>query len=86
MAKRLARVAAVDAVVASAEALVQLGAGGAISPDAPRALLERNAADPLLAATALRLAERVGDRDVARRARQVLTALGRAPSAGAGVD
>jgi len=86
LAKRLAGIAPSDPVVGSAAALVQLAVGAPIPPDAPRALLARNAADPLLAATALRLAERVGDRDVARRARQTLSALGRTPPPGAGVD
>ena len=84
LAKRLAVVGAGDDLVAVASALEQLAAGATVPPDAPRALLARNPADPLLAATALRLAERVGDRDVARRARETLTALGRKP--GADVD
>ena len=84
LAKALAVVGAGDDLVAVASALVQLAAGAEVPPDAPRALLARNPADPLLAATALRLAERVGDRDVARRARETLTALGRKP--GADVD
>ena len=57
-------------------ALVQLASGAPIAPGAPRALLARNPADPLLAAIALRLAEKVGDGDVARRARETLTAVG----------
>lgn len=65
-----------DPVVAAAAALVAMASNGALSPDTPGALLARNAADPLLAAVALRLAERVGDRDVAGRARKTLTALG----------
>jgi hypothetical protein len=65
-----------DAVVAAAAALVALGSDVPLSPDAPRALLERNAADPLLAAVALKLAERVGDREVAGRARKTLIAFG----------
>jgi hypothetical protein len=84
LAKRLAVVGAGDEVVAVASALEQLAAGATVPPDSPRALLARNPADPLLAATALRLAERVGDRDVARRARETLMALGRKP--GADVD
>jgi hypothetical protein len=86
LARRLAGIAPSDPVVGAAAALLQLAVGAPIPPDAPRALLARNAADPLLAATALRLAERVGDRDVARRARQTLTALGRTPPPGAGLD
>lgn len=84
LAKRLAVVGAGDDLVAVASALVQLAAGATVPPEAPRTLLARNPADPLLAATALRLAERVGDQDVARRARETLTALGRKP--GADVD
>ncbi|HEX8796858.1 MAG TPA: hypothetical protein VF765_38165 [Polyangiaceae bacterium] len=84
LAKRLAVVGAGDDLVAVAAALEELAAGATIPPEAPRDLLARNPADPLLAATALRLAERVGDQDVARRARETLTALGRKP--GADVD
>lgn len=84
LAKRLAVVGAGDDLVAVASALEELAAGATIPPGAPRALLARNPADPLLAATALRLAERAGDQDVARRARETLTAL--RPNAGTGVD
>lgn len=73
----LRAVAPADPVVNAASALLQLASGAPISPDAPRELLARNPADPLLAATALRLAERIGDTDVARRARETLTALGK---------
>jgi hypothetical protein len=73
---RLARAAATDPVVAAAAAFAQLGTDAPIDPDAPRSLLARNPGDPLLAATALRLAEKIGDSDVARRARATLTALG----------
>jgi hypothetical protein len=65
-----------DPIVAASSALVDLAAGGAIAAGAPRALLSRDPADPLLAATALRLAEKTGDADVERRARAVLAALG----------
>jgi hypothetical protein len=75
---RLRAGSAPDPVVAAASAIAQLAAGGPISPDAPRALLARNPADPLLAAVALRLAEKTGDADVARRARATLSALGAA--------
>jgi Tfp pilus assembly protein PilF len=70
-----------DPVVAAAAALVSLASGAPITPEAPAALLARNAADPLLASIALRLAERVGDHDVAGRARRTLTALGGAAPA-----
>jgi hypothetical protein len=76
LADRLHRVSATDPVVAAAAALVLLAEGARIAPDAPRALLARNPADPLLAAAALLLAERVGDADVARRARAALSVLG----------
>lgn len=76
LAARLDDSAASDPVVASASALMLVAAGGARAAGAARALLARDAGDPLLVATALRVAERAGDRDVARRARDVLTALG----------
>jgi hypothetical protein len=74
---RLAPARASDPVVAAAASLARLAPGAPpLEADAPRMLLARDPTDPLLAATALRLAERVGDRDVARRARAALTALG----------
>ncbi len=80
LGNRLASVAAIDPVVAAASALVQLATGSPIDPAAARALLARDPGDPLLAATALRLAKRTGDADMANRARAALTALGgRAP-------
>jgi hypothetical protein len=79
LAERLHGVAATDLVVAAADALVQLAAGSTVDPAAPRALLARDPADPLLAAVALRLAEKCGDTDVARRARESLTALRGSP-------
>jgi hypothetical protein len=72
----LRSVAGSDPVVAAAVAIAQLAGGAHIPPDAPGALLARNPADPLLAAVALRLAERVGDAEVARRARAALTVVG----------
>ncbi len=65
-----------DPIVAAAAALVGLATGAPIAAEAPAALLARNPADPLLASIALRMAERVGDRDVAGRAQRTLTALG----------
>ena len=73
---RLAGVTASDPVVAAASALMLLAAGSPIDPAAARALLLRDPADALLAATALRLAKKTGDSDSASRARAVLTALG----------
>jgi hypothetical protein len=64
-----------DPIVAAASALMDLAAGTATTATA-RGLLARDAGDPLLVAAALRIAEKVGDHDVARRAREVLTALG----------
>jgi hypothetical protein len=74
---RLAGVASTDAVVAAAAALVQLGAGAPIDAGAARALMTLDPTDPLLAATALQLATRVGDADAATKARATLTAFGR---------
>ena len=73
---RLAGVTASDPVVAAASALMLLATGLPIDPAAAKALLLRDPADALLAATALRLAKKTGDSDSARRARAVLTALG----------
>lgn len=72
--RRLAPVASLDPIVAAGTALAVLASGAPIAPDAPVQMLARNPADPLLAATALRLAERAGNRDVAVRARQALAA------------
>jgi hypothetical protein len=72
---RLARFASVDPIIHAAQALLPLASGSPIPPDAPRTLLAHNPADPLLAAVALRLAEKVGDADVVRRARATLAAL-----------
>lgn len=80
---RLASVVGRDPVVAAAAALVLIGTGAAIEAGAPRALLMRDPGDPLLAATALRLANKTGDSDVASRARATLTALGGLPLGGA---
>jgi tetratricopeptide (TPR) repeat protein len=73
---RLASSAKSDAVVAAATSLLRLARGDP-PPDAQsaRALLAIDPADPLLAAIALRLADRVGDADAARRARAALAAF-----------
>ncbi len=73
---RLASIAASDPVVAAAAVLVQIAVGAPIAAGAPGALLMRDPGDPLLVATALRLANKTGDSDVATRARATLTALG----------
>ena len=82
LGERLARIAATDPVVTAARALVQIASGGPIEPGAPGELLLRDPGDPLLAATALRLANKTGDADVATRARATLTALGSDPRVG----
>ena len=69
---RLAAVRRDDPIVLAAAARIDLARGGAIAVGAARALLAHDPADPLLASTALRLAEKVGDADVARRARAAL--------------
>ena len=63
-------------MVAAAAVLVQITVGAPIAAGAPRALLTRDPGDALLVATALRLANKTGDSDVATRARATLTALG----------
>jgi hypothetical protein len=70
----LARVGAWDPVVAAAAALVALASGSPVAPGAAGALLAIEPADPLLAAVALRLAEKSGDSEGARRARAALSA------------
>jgi tetratricopeptide (TPR) repeat protein len=79
LGQRLGRIAGTDPVVGSALALVEIASGEPIAPEAPRELLMRDPGDPLLAATALRLANKTGDADVATRARATLTALGGEP-------
>ncbi|HZU84589.1 MAG TPA: hypothetical protein VE987_16785, partial [Polyangiaceae bacterium] len=76
IAARFASAGAADPVVAAASALLQSAGSAAVRADAPRALLARDASDPLLAAAALRLAEKAGDDDAARRARTALAAMG----------
>jgi Tfp pilus assembly protein PilF len=73
---RFATMGRSDPIVAAALALVQFATGAATANATARGLLGRDAGDPLLAAVALRIAEKAGDRDVARRAREALTALG----------
>jgi tetratricopeptide (TPR) repeat protein len=72
---RLTRFATIDPVIHAAQALLPLASGSPIPRDAPRALLTHNPGDPLLAAVALRLAEKVGDTEVVRQARATLAAL-----------
>ncbi len=76
LSDRLAPIAGTDPVVAAASALVQIASGAPIAPAAPRELLMRDPGDPLLAATALRLANKTGDSEIATRARATLTAIG----------
>lgn len=61
-----------DRVVAVASAVERLGDGAPIDPSMPATLLARDPDDPLVAAAALRLAEKVGDAEVARRARAAM--------------
>jgi hypothetical protein len=65
-----------DPIVAAAATIMRLSSGAASADAAAKALLARDAGDPLLVATALHVAEKVGDHDVARRAREALMALG----------
>jgi hypothetical protein len=74
---RLEKLSPSDPVVAAASALAQLGVGGTAAGVAARALLAHDVGDPLLAAAALRLAERAGDGDIVARARAALRALGK---------
>jgi hypothetical protein len=74
---RLAPVASSDPVVAAARALIALASEAPIAQDAARALLAIDPADPLRAATALRLAEKAGDTDMVRRARAAMRVHGR---------
>jgi tetratricopeptide (TPR) repeat protein len=69
---RFATLGASDPVVAAAAALMQLAEGRATAATA-KELLARDGGDPLLAATALRLADKVGDPILGRRAREVLS-------------
>ena len=69
LVRRLALVAPADPLVAIAAALVSVARGETKDADVARGLLSRDPRDPLLAATALRLAQRAGDDETARRAR-----------------
>jgi hypothetical protein len=76
LAEHLASAAPLDPVAAAASYLVRLDRGGPpLDAGSAQALLAHDPADPLLAAVALRLAERVGDAEAARRARAALAAL-----------
>jgi hypothetical protein len=68
LAERLVRIAPHDRVVAVAGALAVLGQGSPVDPGLPKALLALDPDDALLATAAFRLAVRVGDADVAKRA------------------
>jgi hypothetical protein len=82
LTERLAPSSVSDPLIAAASCLVRLAHGAPPpEPASVRALLAHDPADPLLAAIALRVAEKTGDADSARRARAALTAAGgRAPS------
>jgi hypothetical protein len=72
---RLSGVAPADPIVQAAGGLSLLASGAPVPADAPRKLLATNPADPLLAAVALRLAEKVGDTQAAAQARATLSAV-----------
>jgi tetratricopeptide (TPR) repeat protein len=74
LVRRLALVAPADPVVAVATALVSAGPGAARDAEAARGLLSRDSGDPLIAATALRLAQRARDDELTQRARTALRA------------
>jgi tetratricopeptide (TPR) repeat protein len=76
LAALLAHVSASDPIVAAAKAFVRVGTDATVDRGEAAQLLERAPADPLVAAAALRLAEKIGDADAAKRARATLTALG----------
>jgi hypothetical protein len=76
----LSRMAPGDVVVIAARALEALRSGEAVAPGSAAALLAANPGDPLLAAVALRTAEKAGERDVVARAKAVMAAVGYAPS------
>lgn len=76
LSARLATAAISDPIVAAAGALIQRASSGLTALSTGRVLMARYPGDPLVAAVALRLAETAGDRDVAHRARDALTALG----------
>jgi hypothetical protein len=77
---RLSLVAPSDPVVQAAQALVLLGSGAPVDPELPRRLLARAPGDALLAAMALRLAEKAGDVRIAGQARATLSAILRTPA------
>ncbi|MDP9000021.1 MAG: hypothetical protein M3O46_07915 [Myxococcota bacterium] len=76
LSARLGTAAISDPIVAAAAGLMQLASGGPAAAATAQALLARYPGDPLLAEVALRLAKKTGDRDIALRARDALTALG----------
>ena len=65
-----------DPIVATASALMKAASGAAPAVTAAQDLLAHDSGNPLLAATALRLAEKGGNADVAKKARAALIALG----------
>lgn len=72
---RLARILPEHRLVSVARSLILLASGSPIPPAAAKTLLARDPTDPLVAAIALRLAEKAGDADVARRARAAMKAI-----------
>jgi len=75
LGSRLARIRPEHPLVAVARCLILLGSGAPIPPASAKALLAQDPTDPLVAAIALRLAEKAGDLDVARRARAAIKAI-----------
>lgn len=72
---RLARILPEDRLVAVARCLVLLASGVPIDSASAQALFARDPTDPLVATIALRLAEKAGDMDIARRARAAMKAI-----------
>jgi tetratricopeptide (TPR) repeat protein len=86
LGEQFARLRSADRVVAVASGIASLGAGLPIDRSAPAALLALSPFDPLVAATALRMAEKLGDTDVERRARAALTSLADRPATAQGTS
>jgi tetratricopeptide (TPR) repeat protein len=75
LGERLTHLNPDDRIVVVARSLVLLASGAPIPPATAQTLLARDSADPLIAAAALRVAEKTGEFDIAKRARAALTAL-----------
>jgi hypothetical protein len=75
LAERLGALAPDDRIVLASRTLVQAAGSQKPDPALASALLSQDPADPLLAITALRIAERAGDLAVAQRARERVGSL-----------